>query len=183
MNNTLLIDIVGWIGVIALLAAYALVSTKKPALMQTVNLRAVVESALSSTYDRAEAASLTLILDGPPSLPRVRADAHRLEQALVNLLDNAIKYTPGGGTLTVRTISEGGYVRVEVCDTGPGIAPDDLPHLFEPLYRAESVRHLPGTGLGLTIVRAILDQYNAPVSVRSQPGQGATFTFRLPVAQ
>jgi signal transduction histidine kinase len=154
-----------------------------PPLMQTVNLRSVVESALSSMYDRAEASGLTLILDAPPSLPRVRADPHRLEQAFVNLLDNAIKYTPAEGMVTVRTISEGGYVRVEVGDTGPGIAPDDLPHLFEPLYRAESVRHLPGTGLGLTIVRTILDQHNAPVSVRSQPGQGATFIFRLPVAQ
>jgi signal transduction histidine kinase len=151
-------------------------------LMQTINLRAVVESALSSLFDRAEAAGLTLTLDAPPSLPRVRADAHRLEQAFVNLLDNAIKYTPGGGTITVRTISEGGYVRVEVGDTGAGISPDDLPHLFEPLYRAESVRHLPGTGLGLTIVRAILDQHNAPISVRSAPGRGTTFTFRLPIA-
>jgi len=154
-----------------------------PPLMQTTNLRAVVESALSFLYNRAESAGLTLYLDAPPSLPRVRADAHRVEQALVNLLDNAIKYTPSGGTITVQMTSEGGYVRVEVCDTGPGIVPDDLPHLFEPLYRAESVRHLPGTGLGLTIVRTILDQHNAPVSVRSQQGQGATFTFRLPVAQ
>jgi signal transduction histidine kinase len=60
---------------------------------------------------------------------------------------------------------------------------DDLPHLFEPLYRAESVRHLPGTGLGLTIVRAILDQHGAPISVRSTPGKGTVFTFRLPVAR
>jgi signal transduction histidine kinase len=80
-------------------------------------------------------------------------------------------------------ISEGGYVRVEVSDTGPGIPPDDLPHLFESLYRAESVRHLPGTGLGLTIVHAILDQHGAPIAVRSAPGRGTTFTFRLPVAQ
>ena len=153
-----------------------------PPLMQTVNVQAVVEAALSSLFDRAEAAGLTLTLDAPPGVPRVRADAGRLEQALVNLLDNAIKYTPGGGAVTVRLISEGGYVRVEISDTGPGIPPDDLPHLFEPLYRAESVRRLPGTGLGLTIVRAILEQHGAPVSVRSRPGQGATFTFRLPIA-
>jgi signal transduction histidine kinase len=151
-------------------------------LMQTINLRAVVESALSSLFDRAEGTCLTLTLDAPPSLPRVRADPHRLEQAVVNLLDNAIKYTPQGGTVTVRLISEGGYVRVEVSDTGPGVSPDDLPHLFEPLYRAESVRHLPGTGLGLTIVRTILDQHGAPISVRSTPGRGTTFTFRLPIA-
>ena len=66
-----------------------------------------------------------------------------------------ITYTPGGGTITVQTTSEGGYVHVEVSDTGPGIAPDDLPHLFESLYRAESVRHLPGTGLGLTLLYPI----------------------------
>jgi signal transduction histidine kinase len=154
-----------------------------PLVMQTINVRAAIETALSSLFDRAEAAGLTLTLDAPPSLPRVRADPHRLEQALVNLLDNAIKYTPHGGAVTIRLISEGGYVRVEVGDTGPGISPDDLPHLFEPLYRAESVRYLPGTGLGLTIVRAILDQHGAPVSVQSRPGQGATFTFRLPIAQ
>jgi signal transduction histidine kinase len=152
-------------------------------LLRTVNVRAVAESALSRLFDRAEAAGLELTLDAPPSLPRVRADADRLEQALTNLLDNAVKYTPGGGTVAVRLISEGGYVRVEVNDTGPGISPDDLPHLFEPLYRAESARHLPGTGLGLTIVRAILDQHDAPVSVHSAPGQGTTFTFRLPVAR
>ena len=151
-------------------------------LMRAVNVRAVAEGALSRLFDRAEAAGLKLTLDAPPSLPRVRADADRLEQALTNLLDNAVKYTPGGGTVTVRLISEGGYVRVEVGDTGPGISPDDLPHLFEPLYRAESARHLPGTGLGLTIVRAILDQHGAPVSVHSAPDQGTAFTFRLPVA-
>jgi signal transduction histidine kinase len=152
-------------------------------LMRPVNVRAVAESALSRLFDRAEAAGLKLTLDAPPSLPRVRADADRLEQALTNLLDNAIKYTPGGGAVTARLASEGGYVRVEVSDTGPGISPDDLPHLFEPLYRAESARALPGTGLGLTIVRAILDQHGAPVSVRSAPGQGTAFTFRLPVAR
>ena len=154
-----------------------------PPLMRTVNLRAVVEGALSSLFDRAETAGLTLTLDAPSSLPRVRADPDRLAQALVNLLDNAVKYTPAGGTVTVRLASEGGYVCVEISDTGPGIAPDDLPHLFEPLYRAENVRGLPGIGLGLTIVRAVLDQQGAPVSVRSAPGKGTTFTFRLPVAR
>ncbi len=152
-------------------------------LMRTVNVRAVAESALSRLFDQAETAGLKLTLDAPPSLPRVHADPDRLEQALTNLLDNAIKYTPGSGAVTVRLISEGGYVRVEVSDTGPGISPDDLPHLFEPLYRAESARHQPGTGLGLTIVRTILDQHGAPVSVRSTPGQGTAFTFRLPVVR
>lgn len=154
-----------------------------PPLLRIVNLRAVVESALSRLFDRAEAADLILTLDALPGLPRVRADPDRLEQALVNLLDNAVKYTPAGGTVTARLVSEGGYVRVDISDTGPGISPDDLPHLFEPLYRSESARGLPGTGLGLTIVRTILDQHGAPISVHSTPGQGTTFTFRLPAAR
>jgi signal transduction histidine kinase len=154
-----------------------------PPLLRTINVRTVAESALSRSFDQAETAGLSLALEAPPSLPRVRADPDRLEQALVNLLDNAIKYTPAGGTATARLTSEGGYVRVEISDTGPGISPEDLPHLFEPLYRAGNVRGLPGTGLGLTIVRAILDQHGAPISVRSMPGQGTTFTFRLPAAR
>jgi anti-sigma regulatory factor (Ser/Thr protein kinase) len=151
-------------------------------LMRTVNPRTVVESALSRVFDRGEDAGLNLNLDAPPSLPRVHVDPDRLEQAFVNLLDNAIKYTPAGGTVVARLTFEGGYVCVEISDTGPGIAPEDLPHLFEPLYRAESVRDLPGTGLGLTIVRIILDQHGVPISVRSVPDEGTTFTFRLPVA-
>jgi two-component system phosphate regulon sensor histidine kinase PhoR len=154
-----------------------------PPLMRTINPRSVVESALSRLFDSAEAAGLAFTLDAPSNLPRVRADSDRLEQALINLLDNAIKYTPAGETVTARLTSEGGYVRVEIRDTGPGIPPEDLPHLFEPLYRAESVRHLPGTGLGLTIVRTILDQHGAPISVHSRPAQGTAFTFRLPVAR
>ncbi len=154
-----------------------------PPLLRTVNLRAVVESAMGRLFDRSEAADLTLTLDTPSSLARVRADPDRLEQALVNLLDNAIKYTPAGGTVTALLISEGGYVRVDISDTGPGISPDDLPHLFEPLYRAENARGLPGTGLGLTIVRTILEQHGTSISVSSTPGQGTTFTFRLPVAR
>ena len=154
-----------------------------PPLPRPINARSVAESALSALFDQAEAAKLTLTLDAPPSLPRVQADPDRLQQALVNLLDNAIKYTPAGGRVTLHLTSEGGYIRVEVSDTGLGIPPDDLPHLFEPLYRADSARHLPGTGLGLTIVRAIIEQHGASISVRSAPGQGTAFTFRLPIAR
>ncbi|MBN1221581.1 MAG: hypothetical protein JXM69_21850 [Anaerolineae bacterium] len=154
-----------------------------PPLLRPVNLRSVAENALAALFDQAEAADLTLTLDAPVGLPRIQADPDRIQQALVNLLDNAIKYTPSGGTVTLQLTSEGGYIRVEVSDTGPGIPPADLPHLFEPLYRADSARHRPGTGLGLTIVRAIVAQHGASISVASLPQQGTTFTFRLPVAR
>jgi two-component system phosphate regulon sensor histidine kinase PhoR len=154
-----------------------------PPLTRPVNLRRLAENTLAAQFDRAEAAGLTLTLKSPPTLPRVCADPDRIEQALVNLVDNAIKYTPAGGAVSLQLASEGGYVRVQVSDTGPGIAPDDLPHLFEPLYRADSVRRLPGAGLGLTIVRAILDQHGVSISIHSPPGHGATFTFRLSAAR
>jgi len=154
-----------------------------PPVMRTINVRVVVESAISSLFEIAEMQRITLTLEAPPSLPRVRADPDRLQQALVNLLDNAIKYTPAGGSVTARLVSEGGYVRVEISDTGPGIPPEDLPHVFEPLYRGGKERGTPGTGLGLTIVRAILDQHGAPINLHSRPGKGTTFTFRLPVAR
>jgi two-component system phosphate regulon sensor histidine kinase PhoR len=153
-----------------------------PPLLRPVNMRSIAENALAALFDRAEAASLTLTLDAPVGLPRTQADPDRIQQALVNLLDNAVKYTPSGGTVTLQLASEGGYIRVAVSDTGPGIPPDDLPHLFEPLYRADSARHRPGTGLGLTIVRAIIAQHGASISVHSLPEQGTTFMFRLPVA-
>ena len=153
-----------------------------PLLLRPVNLRSVSENALATLFDQAEGAGLTLTLDAPTGLPRTQADPDRIRQALVNLLDNAIKYTPSGGTVTLQLTSEGGYIRVTVSDTGPGIPPEDLPHLFEPLYRADSARHRPGTGLGLTIVRAIIAQHGASVSVHSTPDQGTTFMFRLPVA-
>jgi signal transduction histidine kinase len=154
-----------------------------PPLLRPVNVRSIAENALATLFDRAEAAGLTLTLDTPLSLPRAQADPDRIQQALVNLLDNAIKYTPSDGTVTLQLVSEGGYIRVAVSDTGPGIPPDDLPHLFEPLYRADSTRHRPGTGLGLTIVRAIVAQHGASITVHSLPNQGTTFMFRLPVAR
>jgi two-component system sensor histidine kinase BaeS len=154
-----------------------------PPLTRPVNLRRLAENTLAAQFDRAEAAGLTLTLQSPPTLPRVCADPDRIEQALGNLVDNAIKYTPAGGAVSLQLASEGGYVRVQVSDTGPGITPDDLPHLFEPLYRADSARRLSGAGLGLTIVRAILDQHGASISIHSPPGQGAAFTFRLPAAR
>ncbi len=154
-----------------------------PPLTRSINLRGVAESALALLYDRAEATGLTLTLDTPANLPRVCADPDRIQQALVNLVDNAVKYTPPDGTVTLKLVPEGGYIRAEVSDTGIGIAPEDLPHLFEPLYRAENARSLPGAGLGLTIVRAILEQHGSSIFVQSRPEKGATFIFRLPVAR
>jgi two-component system sensor histidine kinase ResE len=155
-----------------------------PSQMRPVNVRAIAEEAISALWEAAERAQMTLLLQALPGLPRVLADPDRLQQVFINLLDNAIKYSSGGATATVRLGHEGDVVRVEVTDTGPGIATDDLPHIFQPMYRGSTaaIRVALGTGLGLTIVKTILEQHGATISVESALGEGTTFTFRLPCA-
>lgn len=155
-----------------------------PLRLQPVNVRAAAEEALSVLFETAERNQVSLVLQAPSELPRAQADPDRLRQVFLNLIENGIKYAPGS-TVTVRVASEAdGVVRVEVGDTGPGIPPDDLPHIFEPLYRGKGAApSARGTGLGLTIVRVILDQHNAPINVHSLPDQGTRFTFSLPAVR
>jgi len=155
-----------------------------PSQMRPVKVRAIAEEAISALWEAAERAQVTLLLQAPPGLPRVLADPDRLQQVFINLLDNAIKYSSGGATATIRLYHEGNVVPVEVADTGPGIATDDLPHIFEPMFRGSTaaIRASLGTGLGLTIVKTILEQHGTTISVESALGEGTTFTFRLPHA-
>ena len=150
-----------------------------------INLAIVAEETLSSLWQSAEKRHITLALQSPPGLPRVRGNADRLRQVLVNLVDNGVKYTAAGGRVTVRLTPDQAQqrMRVEVSDTGMGIPAADLPHIFEPLFRSERARRAaPGTGLGLTIARTILAQHGAEIHVQSELGRGATFSFELPIA-
>jgi signal transduction histidine kinase len=144
-----------------------------------LNLRVAVEEAISSLFDAAEQNKVTPILQASTDIPLVLVDPDRIQQVFLNLLGNAIKYAPGSN-LTVRLTPEEGFVKVEVSDNGPGIPPEDLPYIFEPFRRGKyATPGTTGTGLGLTIVRAILDQHQAPISAQSEPGSGTTFTFSL----
>jgi signal transduction histidine kinase len=160
-----------------------------PLQRRPVNLRAVAEEAISTLFQAAEVRGVSLTLQSPPALPRVLGDRDRLYQVFLNLLDNAVKYCAdtvrplAGGEAVVRLASEGSHVQVQVCDDGAGIAPEDLPYVFDPFYRSEGGRDRPGTGLGLTIVRTILEQHGATIHVQSAPGRGTTFTFQLPHAR
>jgi two-component system OmpR family sensor kinase len=98
-----------------------------------------------------------------------------------NLLDNAIKFTRPGDTLEVRAFEDGASVVVEVADTGPGIPEDELPHVWEELYRGSSGRGVPGSGLGLALARAIILRHGGQLAMRSRAGQGTVVTVRLPL--
>jgi signal transduction histidine kinase len=110
----------------------------------------------------------------------VDADPIRLRQAIANLVDNAIKYTPRGGRVDVTVTRAAGDAIVQVRDTGDGIAEDALPRIWDRLYRADSSRSRPGLGLGLSLVKAIVEAHGGRITVASTPGRGSTFTLVLP---
>jgi len=117
-------------------------------------------------------------------LPLVQADPGRITQVLLNLLGNALQYTPSGGQVTVRTWSEGPQVAIAVQDTGIGIPTEHLPHIFERFYRVDKSRSRAGggSGIGLTIARHLVEAHGGRIWAESaSPGQGSTFTFTLPV--
>ena len=112
----------------------------------------------------------------------VRGDREWLERAFLNLLDNAIKYTPSGGRVSVKTASDSAGVRIEIEDTGSGISPEALPHIFERFYREDPARGktVEGVGLGLSLVKWIVEAHTGTVEAASVPGKGARFTILLP---
>lgn len=111
----------------------------------------------------------------------VKGSAQRLRQLLGNLIDNAIKYTPDRGTISLSLFRDGEWARLEVADTGIGIAPEHLPHIFDRFYRVDKARSRTGggTGLGLAIAKGIAEQHGGRVLVTSEPGKGSVFTVWL----
>jgi signal transduction histidine kinase len=118
----------------------------------------------------------------PADLPSVEVDPDRLAQAVGNLIDNAIKYTPPKGTVSIGAGVEDGHVWIEVSDTGPGIAPEDQAHIFTPFYRGRTNGHQsPGMGLGLSIAHDLVVAHGGRLEVQSTLGQGSHFTIQLPI--
>jgi len=120
----------------------------------------------------------------PEDIPPVFADRERVHQVLFNLLDNAVRFTPAGGRVTVSASRHDGSVDVAVADTGPGISAEDLSRVFERFYRVDRSRSRDdgGTGIGLAIARSVVEAHGGRIWVESEPGRGSTFTFELPAA-
>ena len=133
---------------------------------------------------RAHDKNIRVTLGIPADLPAVSADVQRLHEVFVNLLDNAIKYTPAGSCVQVTAASSNGFLKVCVADNGPGIAAEHLSRIFERFYRVDKARsrELGGTGLGLAIVKHIVQAHGGKVWVESELEQGSRFYFTLPVA-
>ncbi|MES0362201.1 MAG: ATP-binding protein [Anaerolineales bacterium] len=148
-----------------------------------VNMAELLTEVVDVVKDQAnlEDRQIALILPNAPwPLPDVEGDPDLLLLAIHNLLDNAVKFTSPGDTIEVRAFDDGNDIVIEVADTGPGIPEIEIDRVWEELYRGEQVRSVPGTGLGLPLVQAIIEKHGGIVGLRSRPDQGTVFSVRLP---
>jgi two-component system phosphate regulon sensor histidine kinase PhoR len=156
-------------------------SGEVPLSLQQLEIREVLETAVHRMAPNAEKHGLRLSLDVQPAVPAVMIDRVLMERAVINLIDNAVKFTPEGGSIVVSADSTDGAVNVEVRDTGEGIDPVDLPRVFERFYKTDRARRTVGTGLGLAIVKHTIEAHGGMVRAESDPGRGSTFAFSIPV--
>jgi len=146
---------------------------------EPVALSEVVARAVDLYRDVADAKGVALLANAPGDIV-VTADRTRLEQVAANLIDNALKYTPAGGRVDVEVGREGDVALLRVRDTGTGIPSDELPRIFDRLFRGDTSRTERGLGLGLSLVKAVVEAHGGTVRVESEPGRGSVFTVRLP---
>jgi signal transduction histidine kinase len=150
-----------------------------------VDLRAVVNSVGALFHHEARERGIALAVEVPVRLPRLMIDAERVEQVLVNLVGNALKFTEPGGTITISVRQHAGHLEVDVTDTGIGIAPEDQARIFDEfaqIRRQAANRHRDGSGLGLAIAKRIVEAHAGKIDVSSSLGAGSTFRFTIPLA-
>jgi two-component system OmpR family sensor kinase len=149
-----------------------------------VDVAELLQEAITLAQEQPGAGERKLALTLPQApwpVPNVLGDWDLLFLAAYNLLDNALKFTRPGDTVEVRASEAGAFVTIEVADTGPGIPNEELPRVWEELYRGQGARGIPGSGLGLSLVRAIVERHGGQVTMRSRAGQGTVVRIRLPV--
>ncbi|MGB8214383.1 MAG: ATP-binding protein [Anaerolineales bacterium] len=156
-------------------------SGQVPLELKAVPAAVLLLSAAERMRAQAERAGLVLRLDSAQDMTEVRADPPRLEQVLVNLIHNAVKFTRPGGEVVLAAQTEADFVRFSVRDTGVGIPTDDLERIFERFYKADRARSGGGTGLGLSISRHLVEAHGGRIWAESMEGQGSTFYFTIPV--
>lgn len=145
-----------------------------------VDLNSVIDQAITKLKPQSERKQINILRQSDPSLPVVPVEEGRIQQVVIDLLHNAIKFTPPGGKIIISAKAEDDGVLVAVEDTGVGIPAEDLPHVFERFYKADKARSSEGTGLGLAIAKHIIQAHDGEIWARSEEGRGSTFSFRLP---
>ncbi len=159
---------------------------ERPLDLGAVNMELLLREVIDLAQDRPGAGEhqIRLIVPQAPwPLPAISGDWDLIFLAMYNLLDNAVKFCQPGATIEVRGREDGRFVMIEVADTGPGIETAELPHVWEELYRGQHGRTVPGSGLGLAMVRAVVERHGGVISVESKVDQGTVVTVRLPVEQ
>jgi two-component system OmpR family sensor kinase len=149
----------------------------------TVNMGELLTDVISVLEDQAETEDRRISLNVPNApwpLPDIQGDPDLLLLAIHNLLDNAIKFTSPGDTIEVRAFDDSNDIVIEIADTGPGIPENEIERVWEELYRGQQARGVPGSGLGLPLVRAIIEKHGGDIGLRSRPDQGTVFSVRLP---
>jgi signal transduction histidine kinase len=154
-----------------------------PLMVQSVSPEGLLERVAIAHTPRAQEKGVSIQVEAPPDLPPIAVDPDRVAQVLSNLVSNALRHTPQGGRVRLIAERDGADIRLSVADTGPGIAADDLPHIFQRFYRADQSRYpVEGqTGLGLAIAKSLVEAHGGAISVESVQGEGSTFTITLPV--
>ena len=149
---------------------------------ELLEIGTLIDHVLESLEPQAQSRNITFCVDRPSASCVIQADAHLLTRVFENLLDNALRYTPEGGTIRIHWHCDQQQLHFTVTDTGPGIASTDLPHLFTPLYRGDPSRNrrTGGAGLGLSIARRILRAHGGDLTVANAINSGAVFTGSLP---
>lgn len=160
-------------------------SGELPLMRRPVEPMALLGRAAAAHGPQAQQNNVTLLVEGGDTLPPVNVDADRIAQVLDNLVSNALRYTPAGGRIILSGQRANGNVQLRVQDTGPGIPPQDLPHLFDRFYRADKSRqrHAGGSGLGLAIAKSIVQNHGGRIWAESKLGDGSAFILELPLAQ
>jgi two-component system phosphate regulon sensor histidine kinase PhoR len=158
-------------------------SGKVPLHVKPTPISALITPPVERLTPQAERAGLELSVELPLDLPQVLADAERVQRVITNLVHNAIKFTPTGGSVTVYTECRRGKVVIAVEDTGVGIAEQDLPRIFERFYKADRARSGGGTGLGLAIAKHIIQAHGGHIWVESEENHGSTFYLSLPIVE
>jgi two-component system phosphate regulon sensor histidine kinase PhoR len=180
--NKVDVEVDGMTQIVAELTELSRIETGRVKLkLEPVNLNLLVKEVITRLSPQAERHKVALLTELSSDLPFVQADKERIQQVILNIVHNAIKFTPSGGKVMISTEQSRESVIAKVSDTGIGISKEDLPHIFKRFFKADKSRSNSGTGLGLAIAKHTVQAHGGNIWAQSEEGKGSTFSFSLPL--